>query len=376
MKQLKLTLIMMFILVSKAFADDDTFVQIQEMVNDLGGQRMIKKNNGKVLKCANGGTKKITINGGSYQALYKNCREYGSTRDGERFISIGGGGDEDAPVKKARFSKEPTVEDSWGITRSEKNSLAIMTSGSIELTFNDKTETLKDIKGLPDLKPFLSEGYKHLNKKLGVNYKPSGKDETMAILKFIPQVYFFERNAWDFCKEQETPKQKRNCNMTPYADSASVIVNRYNEGSLQPLIETYLYATKYSENKASFKKGGDFISFVKWCTYGECNLASDVYTDKGNVPSDETIYRAFDDLNYLEWASSNPKVTRDVLKDDENNIVDGVDEPEMYKTALNFLVKQYEKSKEIITKAKSKVNLFDLYQAFEKLPDSIPMTSA
>lgn len=342
---------------------DDTFVQIQEMVNDLGGQGMINKNNGKVIKCANGGTKKITIKDGSYQAVYKNCREYGSTRDGEKFISIGE--DEDAPVKKSRFSKDPTVEDTWNIIRSEKNRLAVMTSGSVELSFNDNTEVLKDVKGLPDLKPFLSKGYRHLNKNFGVNYKPSGKDETVAILKFIPQVYDFDRNTWDFCKEQESPKQKRNCNMTPYADAASIIVNRYNEGSLEPLIETYLYATKYSKNKASFKKGGDFISFVKWCTYDECRLASDVYTDKGNAPSDEAINQAFDYLNYLEWASSNPKITRNVLKDDKNNIVDGADEPEMYKTALNFLAKQYEKSKETVTKAKSKANIFDLFKENE-----------
>ena len=31
-----------------ALADDDTYVQIQEMVNDLGGPALQKKNNGKV----------------------------------------------------------------------------------------------------------------------------------------------------------------------------------------------------------------------------------------------------------------------------------------------------------------------------------------
>ncbi len=358
------TIFSMVLFITNAQADD-TFVQIQEMVNDLGGQGMIKKNNGKVLKCANGGTKKITIKGGSYQSVYKNCREYGSTRDGEKFISIGGDGDEEASVKKTRFSKEPTVENSWDVTRSEKNSLAIMTSGSIELSFNDKTEVLKDIKGLPDLKPLLSESYKQLNKKFGVSYKPSGKDETMDILKFIPKVYFFDRNAWDFCKEQETPKQKRNCNMTPYADSASVIVNRYNEGTLQPLIETYVYATKYSKNKSVFKKGADFINFAKWCTYGECNLASDVYTDKDNVPSEETIYQSFDYLNYMEWASSNPKVARDVLKDDKNSIIEGVDEPKMYRDAFDYLYKQYEKSKNIVSKAKSKTDIATLFKENE-----------
>jgi len=69
---------------------DDTYVKIQEMVNDLGGSANQKANNGKVLKCVNGGTKKITIKGGTYQGVYKNCREYGRTRDGEVMISVGG----------------------------------------------------------------------------------------------------------------------------------------------------------------------------------------------------------------------------------------------------------------------------------------------
>lgn len=79
---------------------DDTYVKIQEMVNDLGGPANQKANNGKVLKCVNGGTKKITIKGGSYQGVYKNCREYGRTRDGQVFISIGGGGGQETQNDK------------------------------------------------------------------------------------------------------------------------------------------------------------------------------------------------------------------------------------------------------------------------------------
>jgi len=74
-----------------ALADDDTYVKIQEMVNDLGGPALQKKNNGKVQACADKGTKQITItkkNGGtSYKAVYKNCIEYGRQRSGNIEIS-------------------------------------------------------------------------------------------------------------------------------------------------------------------------------------------------------------------------------------------------------------------------------------------------
>lgn len=339
---------------------DDTFVQIQEMVNDLGGQGMIKKNNGKVLKCANGGTKKITIKGGSYQAAYKNCREYGSTRDGEKFISIGGG-DDYTPEKKAKYSKEPSYDNSWDITRSENNSLAVMTSGSIELTFNDKTEVLKEVKGLPDLKSFIAEGYKKLNRKFGTSYKASGNDETINIIKYIPQFFDFDRNAWDFCKEdQDIPKQKRNCNMTTYADAASVIVLRYNDGSLQPLIETYLFASKY--NGKLIKKGNDFLELLKWCSYGECNHASDVFVE-GNGPNTASIIQAFDYFNYIEWAASTPKLSRNPLIDEENKTaVEGADDPTMYKAAVDYLLKHHSAAKSLISKVKQNKDVLALYR--------------
>ncbi len=72
-------------------ADDDTYVQIQEIVNDLGGPALQKKNNGKVQACAEKGTKKITIakkNGSTtYKAVYKNCVEYGKQRSGTTEIT-------------------------------------------------------------------------------------------------------------------------------------------------------------------------------------------------------------------------------------------------------------------------------------------------
>jgi len=66
--------------------------KIQEMVNDLGSPAMQKINNGKVQKCVDKGTKKITITkknvSTTYDAIYKNCVEYGRQRSGNSTISI------------------------------------------------------------------------------------------------------------------------------------------------------------------------------------------------------------------------------------------------------------------------------------------------
>jgi len=75
------------------YADDDTYVKIQEMINDLGGPQYQTQNNGKVQKCADSGTKQITIKkvkgSTSYKGVYKKCREYGRFRDGHLEITIG-----------------------------------------------------------------------------------------------------------------------------------------------------------------------------------------------------------------------------------------------------------------------------------------------
>lgn len=92
--------------VSMSYADDDTFVKIQEMVNDLGGPAKQKANNGKKLACVNGGYKRITIkssgDGTTYKGVYKNCHEYGQTRDGEVEITTGGGGGEEEAARPAK----------------------------------------------------------------------------------------------------------------------------------------------------------------------------------------------------------------------------------------------------------------------------------
>lgn len=100
MKIFVMVLLFSIFVCSVVHADDDTYVKIQEMMNDLGGTPTAqKKNNGKTRKCASSGTKKITVtSGGSwtrYEGNYKNCREYGRKRDGETTITIGDAGYED-----------------------------------------------------------------------------------------------------------------------------------------------------------------------------------------------------------------------------------------------------------------------------------------
>ncbi len=75
-----------------AFAEDDTYVKIQEMVNDLGSPPERAKNNGKWQKCVDGGRKKITIkrtkDGTTYEGIYENCKEWGRLRNGHVIITI------------------------------------------------------------------------------------------------------------------------------------------------------------------------------------------------------------------------------------------------------------------------------------------------
>jgi hypothetical protein len=100
LRQFVIGIVLALLLSSVVHAADDTYVKIQEMMNDLGGTPTAqKKNNGKTRKCASGGTKKITVTAGDswtrYGGIYKNCREYGRIRDGESTITIGDAGYED-----------------------------------------------------------------------------------------------------------------------------------------------------------------------------------------------------------------------------------------------------------------------------------------
>jgi len=65
---------------------DATTKRMMEMIVDLGGHDAVRKNSGKTMRCADGGTKKVAIvKGGTtttYRGEYLNCREGGSVRDG------------------------------------------------------------------------------------------------------------------------------------------------------------------------------------------------------------------------------------------------------------------------------------------------------
>lgn len=88
-----LKIVLILFLVSVAHAYDDTYVQIQEMINDLGPPQYRQENNGKVQQCADGGTKQITIKKTkyttSYKGIYKKCKEFGRLRDGNVEITTG-----------------------------------------------------------------------------------------------------------------------------------------------------------------------------------------------------------------------------------------------------------------------------------------------
>ncbi|MBW6486013.1 MAG: ankyrin repeat domain-containing protein [Syntrophobacterales bacterium] len=70
-------------------ADDDRKVLIRNMLNDLGGLASQRKNNWKVLKCTQGGLKRVFVSDSldEYVAEYRGCREYGYIRDS---VSVGG----------------------------------------------------------------------------------------------------------------------------------------------------------------------------------------------------------------------------------------------------------------------------------------------
>lgn len=61
--------------------------KIAEMIIDLGGFGGVRANNGKTMRCSNGGTKRISIvergPTRTYTGDYRNCREKGTVRDGK-----------------------------------------------------------------------------------------------------------------------------------------------------------------------------------------------------------------------------------------------------------------------------------------------------
>jgi ankyrin repeat protein len=68
-----------------AHANDSTS-KLQDMIDDLGGDMaLMSYNNGRTLKCVQGGTKRITVRFGektsTYSAYYDNCKEKNVVRD-------------------------------------------------------------------------------------------------------------------------------------------------------------------------------------------------------------------------------------------------------------------------------------------------------
>lgn len=65
---------------------DATTKRMMEMIVDLGGHDAVRKNSGKLMRCADGGTRKVAIvkrgTTTTYRGDYRTCREGGSVRDG------------------------------------------------------------------------------------------------------------------------------------------------------------------------------------------------------------------------------------------------------------------------------------------------------
>ena len=91
----------------RAYEYDEQQTQkiIIDMIKDLGGHEAIHKNNGKVMRCIYGGTRKVTIFKQepftSYNGDYRNCREKDSIRDGLYEIVLNGDEIESSSSKRS-----------------------------------------------------------------------------------------------------------------------------------------------------------------------------------------------------------------------------------------------------------------------------------
>ncbi|QSV44238.1 ankyrin repeat domain-containing protein [Geobacter benzoatilyticus] len=67
-------------------AQDATTKRMMAMIVDLGGHDAVRKNSGKLVRCADGGTRKVSIvkrgTTTTYRGDYRTCREGDSVRDG------------------------------------------------------------------------------------------------------------------------------------------------------------------------------------------------------------------------------------------------------------------------------------------------------
>lgn len=87
------------------YDQEQTQKLIENMIKDLGGHDSIRKNNGKIMRCIYGGTKKVTITRSepltSYIGEYLYCREKDSIRDGIYEIVLNGNELESSESKRS-----------------------------------------------------------------------------------------------------------------------------------------------------------------------------------------------------------------------------------------------------------------------------------
>lgn len=87
------------------YNQEQTQKLIVDMIKDLGGHEAISRNNGKTMRCAFGGTKKVSIVKQepltSYSGDYRYCREKDSIRDGLYEIVLNGDEIESSSSKRS-----------------------------------------------------------------------------------------------------------------------------------------------------------------------------------------------------------------------------------------------------------------------------------
>ncbi len=127
---------------------DNSMVKLQEMLDDLGGDMsQVYSNNGKKVKCAQGGTKKITIQFGErssiYSAYYDSCRENNVLRDiiyeietvGDQVVR-----DEEKPTKNRELFDAAVLNDIAKVRTQLKNKADINISYKMPIVAGGETD--------------------------------------------------------------------------------------------------------------------------------------------------------------------------------------------------------------------------------------------
>lgn len=159
---------------------DDPYATLQEMVNDLGGDMaQVYNNNGKTIKCAQGGTKKISIkfgkNASIYSAYYDKCRENDDIRDVIYEIETVG---EDVVKNKRKSTINRELFDAAISNDSEKVRLQLKNNADVNTTYNMPVVAGGEIERWTPLMSAASNGNLNIlklliNKGAWVNYMNS-----------------------------------------------------------------------------------------------------------------------------------------------------------------------------------------------------------